>query len=160
MSARRALALVVLSLLIPLSACGSSSSGGKSATKPSATAPADPAAAQTQIRANWEAFFAYTTPLDKTESLLQDGAALAQAIGYAKQEQQKTGIKQAAKVTAVQFTSPTQATVSYQLLNGTTVLLPTASGVAVLDNGTWKVSKQSFCTLVQLGANGASVPGC
>ena len=46
------------------------------------------------------------------------------------------------------FTSPTTAQVTYKLLNGNQVLLPAATGQAVLVNGTWMVSKVTFCTLV------------
>ena len=42
----------------------------------------------------------------------------------------------------------------------TQVLLPAASGQAVLVDGTWRVSKSTFCTLVTLGNNNEPVEGC
>src|SRR5947209_12759343 len=125
-----------------LAACSSSSSGGSASNTPSpsvsssaANAPADTAAAKGQITTNWQTFFAYNTPRAVAQSLIEGGAAMAPALQFAAKLQQGGKVKQGAKVTSVTFTSPTQATVNYQLLNGTTVLLPNANGTAVLVNG-------------------------
>ncbi|MFD0530864.1 hypothetical protein ACFQ1I_36185 [Kitasatospora arboriphila] len=62
-------------------------------------------------------------------------------------------------MTDVQFTSDSAATVTYTLtLQGQTVE-PAASGQAVLDNGTWKVSTSTLCGLVAQ-AGGSAIPGC
>jgi outer membrane protein TolC len=164
MVTKRIVAAGFVALLLPITAAcsGGSSKGAAPAAKvsASATAPADPAAAEAQIRTNWAAFFDYNTPAAKSAALLENGDSLAGAIAFAKREQAQTHIKQGAKVVSVSFTGAVTATVTYQLLNGTQVLLPSASGVAVFSGGAWKVSKASFCTLVQLGANGGTVPGC
>ena len=159
-----------LALTALAAACSGGSSGGNSAvntppptTPPStstATAPADEAAAKAEIKANWTKFYAYKTKPAVAASLLEDGDQLAGALAFARQEQAQTHIKQNVKVKVITFTDPTHANVTYALLNGKTPLLPNASGVAVLVDGKWKVSKASFCTLVQLGANGKTVPGC
>lgn len=152
-------------------ACGGGSSGGNSAgntpppTTPgspsaTATAPADEAAAKAEIKANWTKFYAYKTKPAVAASLLEDGDQLGGALAFARQEQAQTHIKQNVQVKVITFTDATHANVTYALLNGNTPLLPQASGVAVYVDGTWKVSKTSFCTLVQLGANGKTVPGC
>lgn len=164
MVTKRILAVGSIALLLPVTAaCSGGSSKGTTATakvSASATAPADPAAAEAQIRTNWAAFFDYNTPAAQSAALLENGDSLAGAIAFAKHEQAQTHIKQAAKVVSVSFTGAVTANVTYQLLNGTQVLLPSASGVAVFSGGSWKVSKASFCTLVQLGANNQTVPGC
>jgi hypothetical protein len=117
----------------------------------------DQTAATAQITANWEKFFTPGTSIDERVALLQSGAALRAAI-----EQSATNPLQqqaSAKVTQVTFTSPTQATVTYDVsLNGT-VALPNAQGTAVLEGGTWKVSQDSFCSLLSLAATGP-IPGC
>jgi hypothetical protein len=152
-------------------ACSSGSSGGTStlATPPpttagtpqsTATAPADEAAAKAEIKANWTKFYAYRTKPAEAAALLEDGDQMSGALAFARQEQAQTHIKQNVKVKVITFTDATHANVTYALLNGKTALLPAASGVAVLVNGKWLVSKTSFCTLVQLGANGKPVPGC
>ena len=153
------------------SACGGGSSGGNNAgttpppTTPgtpqtTATAPADEAAAKAAIKANWTKFYAYKTKPAVAASLLEDGDQMSGALAFARQEQAQTHIKQNVKVKVITFTDATHANVTYALLNGKTALLPAASGVAVLVNGQWLVSKTSFCTLVLLGANGKAVPGC
>ena len=169
MITKRIVTVVAVAALLPVAAaCGGSSSKSGTPNAPvvtasasaSATAPANPTAAEAQIRTNWQAFFNYNTPAAQSAGLLENGAALAGAIAFAKKEQQQTHIKQGAKVTSVSFTGPITANVTYQLLNGTQVLLPSASGVAVYADGSWKVSKATFCTLVSLGASGQTVPGC
>ena len=167
MTKRIATLVPLAALLSVAAACGGSSSKSGTPNAPvvpstsaSATAPADPTAAEAQIRTNWEAFFNYNTPAAQSAALLENGATLAGAIAFAKKEQQQTHIKQGAEVTGVTFTGATTANVTYQLLNGKQVLLPSASGVAVYADGSWKVSKATFCTLVSLGANGQAVPGC
>jgi len=167
----RRLAIGSLALLLPaLAACSGGSSKPTATTSDapvvsasasaSATAPTDTTAATAQIKANWHTFFAYNTPITQQAALLEDGDKLGAAISKALQEQKQSHIKQGAKVTGVTFSGPTTATVTYQLLNGSAVLLPAASGLAVYVDGTWKVGKQTFCTLVTLGNNNQPVEGC
>ncbi|WP_370109670.1 hypothetical protein [Streptacidiphilus sp. MAP12-33] len=68
--------------------------------------------------------------------------------------------KASVTVTAVQFTSPTTAQVTYNLCQSGTPALPNAKGQAVLENGTWKVSDTTLCALVALSNGGKAVPGC
>jgi hypothetical protein len=167
----RALAAAAALLTVPvLAACGGGSSKpAASASTPasqssspavSATAPADTAAATAAITANWKTFFNYSTSRARAAELLENGATMGAALAFAVKEQTQTHFKQGAKVTGVTFTGPTTAQVTYQLLNGTTVVLPAASGQAVLQDGTWKVAKSTFCTLVLLGNNNNPVSGC
>jgi hypothetical protein len=68
-----------------------------------------------------------------------------------------------AKVSKVEFTSPTEATVTYTLsLSGQNVLTD-ATGTSVLQNKVWKVSVKSLCGLINMDSSsgtGGSVPGC
>jgi hypothetical protein len=127
------------------------------AATPSTTAAFDEAAARAQIIANWEKFFTPGTPVDERVALLQNGAALRAAI-----DQSATNPLQqqaSAKVTQVTFTSPTEATVTYDVYLNGAVALPNSQGMAVLEGGTWKVAQQSFCSLISLGVSGP-IPGC
>jgi hypothetical protein len=54
----------------------------------------------------------------------------------------------------VTLVSPTQAKVIYSIFVGGTPALPNQSGVAVLQNGTWKVGDQSFCGLLTVENGG------
>ncbi|GAA1933752.1 hypothetical protein [Kitasatospora viridis] len=115
------------------------------------------AAATTQVTQNWQSFFSPSTSLSAKAALLQNGQQL-QALLQGFASDPRVG-QVSAQVTNVQFTSATTAIVTYNLsLQGQTVQ-PNASGQAVLDNGTWKVSQATLCGLVTLsGATG--LPGC
>lgn len=114
----------------------------------SSSAPTGGTAATTAITTNWEAFFNAKTPVSKRVSLLQNGSQFQSII----QAQAGSGLAAlaTAKVTHVTVSSPTQATVTYNILVSGTPQLKNQSGVAVLQNGTWKVGVASFCGLLTL----------
>ncbi|MEV6013957.1 MULTISPECIES: hypothetical protein [unclassified Streptomyces] len=159
----------VLVLAAALTACadnggGSSASSTPSAQQstslPSATAPADPAAARKEIQQNWEKFFDPAVSAKEKQAVLENGDRMAPVLQGFNGDQRGQQVK--ATVNKVEFTSPTEANVTYTLtLKGATAL-PNASGTAVEQNGTWKVSVNTLCALVQLSGNGSSspVPGC
>jgi hypothetical protein len=155
---------------LTLAACSSSGGGGsKDSTPPSSppSAPSSPSssvsasfdrtAAQAEIKKNWEAFFSKDTPLAKKVDYIEHGDQLKTAV-------QKFGsdprLKQAsAKVTDVFASSPTAATVKYQVLLNGKVALPSAVGDAVFENGVWKVSVKTLCGLLGL-IGGPSIAAC
>ncbi|MFI7501969.1 hypothetical protein ACIBVL_26510 [Streptomyces sp. NPDC049687] len=159
-------AALVLVLAPALAACSDDGGGGGAGTAPmtssapAATAPADPAAAEQQIRQNWQKFFDPASSTEDKLAVLENGERMGpvlQAFGG-----DRRGGQVAAKVEKVEFTRPTEATVTYTLtLDGATAL-PHASGRAVQQEGTWKVSVTTLCALVQLSGNesGSAVPGC
>ncbi|GGV24906.1 hypothetical protein GCM10010495_45780 [Kitasatospora herbaricolor] len=179
---RRAAALRFTGALLAVllaAACGSSGGSGTSSGSPSAaaaatasaaasgsasasaaasgTAPADAAAAKTEVTTNWEKFFDPATPIADKAALLQGGEQLAPALqGFAGDP--RVGQVEA-QVTDVQFTSATDATVTYTLSLQGAVVQPDATGQAVLDNGTWKVSRSTLCGLVQQ-SGATAIPGC
>lgn len=149
--------LIVLSLAT--AACGGSSPSASNTSKPpAATSPATSAGgnAVAEITTNWEAFFSAKTPVSQRVSLLQDGSQFQSVI----QSQAGSGLasQASAKVTKVTVTSPTQATVKYDILLNGTPALTNQTGTAVLDNGTWKVGVTSFCGLLTL-ENGGKTTG-
>ncbi|WP_325065086.1 hypothetical protein [Streptomyces apocyni] len=125
---------------------------------PGADAPADPAAAEKEVKENWEKFFDPDVTLRDKEDVLENGSemrAVLTAFSGDERGQQVT-----ATVTEVDFTSDKEADVKYSLeLSGATVL-PDASGVAVNQDDTWKVSAKTLCALVQLSDNASPAPGC
>ncbi|MEW1909196.1 hypothetical protein AB0442_12125 [Kitasatospora sp. NPDC085895] len=171
-AARLAAAVLAVLALLFAAACSSSSSSGSSSPSPTApatttsaaasptgggSAPADAEAAKAQIKTNWEKFFDPATPIADRAALLQNGEALQPALQGFANDPRVGQVK--ATVTDVQFTSDSAATVTYTLtLQGQTVE-PAASGQAVLDNGTWKVSTSTLCGLVAQ-AGGSAIPGC
>jgi hypothetical protein len=119
--------------------------------------PAEPAAATAQIKQNWELFFSPKTPVSDKVKYLQHGTALAPLLqGFAADP--RVG-QVSSTVSNVVFTSPTTATVTYSLSLQGTVVEPNATGQAVLENGTWKVSVSTLCGLVALTGN-TKIPGC
>lgn len=162
-------AAVVLVFAAALTACGDDS-GGRSTTvptpsvekstsaQPSAAAPSDPAAAEKEIKRNWEKFFAPAVPQKDKQAVLENGDRMTKVLqGF---NGDKRGQQVQAKVEKVEFTSPTDANVTYSLtLKGATAL-PGASGTAVEQDGTWKVSVKTLCALVQLSGNESPGPGC
>ncbi|WP_246201424.1 hypothetical protein [Streptomyces alboniger] len=156
--------------------CGDDSGGGDSGTPPepsveksatekssepaddSATAPADPAAAEKEVRKNWERFFDPEVPLKDKEAVLENGPKMRAVLeGFSGDER---GKQVAAKVGEVEFTAADEADVTYALtLKGATAL-PDASGTAVNQDDTWKVSVKTLCALVKLSGNASPGPGC
>ncbi len=135
----------------PVSAPASTSSS----TSPSTTI--DAAAATAQITANWQRFFDHTTALADREALLENGPSYAAALITRSKDPLQA--QASATVKSVALTAGDRATVTYDVsLNGA-VALPDAQGEAVRQGGVWKVSAQSFCSLVTLGA-ASPVPGC
>jgi len=157
-----------LALTAFAAACSSGSSGGDNAavnppassTPPAATstAPADVTAAKAEISKNWATFLRSGTPQATAVALLEKGDTLGVALKKAAAEDKATGGKRSAKVVSIEFTSPTMANVNYTLHAAGRVL--NSSGTAVLENGVWKVSDVTFCTLVILGNGSRPVKGC
>lgn len=142
-----------------VAACGSSGNAAAPAT-PAASSPAASAggSAAQQIKANWIAFFSAKTPTAKRISLLQDGQAFAKVI----RSQAGSGLasQASAKVTKVTLVSSKQAKVGYSILVSGQPALSNQTGVAVLQDGTWKVGVASFCGLltVENGGKTTSLP--
>jgi hypothetical protein len=117
----------------------------------------DGAAVKAQITANWERFFLPSTSISDRAALLENGVTLQAAL----EQRAKDPLQQqaSARVKNIDLDAPGRATVTYDVsLNGE-VALPDAQGVAVLQDGVWKVSAESFCALISLGAT-QPIPGC
>jgi len=167
-----ALAAVAVLFLGPtLAGCSDDSGGADTAPSapsaetstsaaPSPTAPDDPAAAEKEVKQNWEKFFDPAVSLKDKQALLENGDKMSKVVQSFSGD--KRGQQVQAQVSKVEFTSPTEAEVTYALtLKGATVL-PDASGTAVEQDGTWKVSDSTLCALVALSGDGSSSapPGC
>jgi hypothetical protein len=152
----RRVSAVLAAGCLTLAACGGGGSTPAPSASPKATAtrssePVSGAAAVAAITANWKTVFNGKAPLDKRLALVQNGSQLAAFV----QAQSKTSFGQAAmgssaKVTSVLVSSPSQATVHWELLLLGTPLLKNQVGNAVYLDGIWKVSVASFCGLAYL----------
>lgn len=164
-----------VALVLATAGCGDDGDGGGSAQEsptasaPAASSPAEETQAEdrtqdeAEVTANWEKFFHPDTSLEDKTKLLENGDKLQPLVqGFA--DDPRVGQVQA-KVSAVKFTSDTAASVTYTLTLKEQVVLPDASGKSVRQDGTWKVSVATLCSLVALDAtSGASdapkPPGC
>jgi hypothetical protein len=151
-----------------VAACGSSGSPASSPSSPpsssigpataSATAStsaggsAGSSAEQAAIEANWAAFFSASTPVAKRITLLQNGQVFATVIKT--QASSALASSATSKVSKVTIESPTQAKVIYSILVGGQPALSNQTGVAVKQDGVWKVGDASFCGLLTVENSG------
>lgn len=126
--------------------------------EPSPEAPQDAAAAQREVKQNWEKFFDPKVSLKAKEAVLENGPAMRGVLQAFSGDER--GGQVTAKVSKVAFTSATKADVTYSLALEQATVLPEAKGVSVEQDGTWKVSAKTLCALVQLSGNASPVPGC
>ncbi|MEV2254029.1 hypothetical protein AB0I94_26200 [Streptomyces sp. NPDC050147] len=170
-----ALAAAAVLLVVPAAvACGDDSGGGgdsdppepsvekstrgASSEAPAKDAPADPAAAEKQVKENFEKFFDPAVPLKEKEAVLENGAKMRGVLESFNGDER--GKQVSADVNKVEFSSATEAAVTYALtLKGATAL-PSASGTSVHQDDTWKVSVKTLCALVKLSGNESPGPGC
>jgi hypothetical protein len=169
--ARRAILApaLVLALAAAVAACSGSSSSSSSSPAPAASTSATAAAASTsapvatntsgavaQITANWEKFFAASTPVSEKVTLLQNGNLFAGAISGLMSLVSGLG----STVTGVTLNSPTSATVNYNLTASGSSLLSGQTGTSVYENGVWKVGDASLCGLLKLVPGGSEPAAC
>jgi len=162
---RRAAVIALGMLGVAAAGCGTrvASSAAPSSPAPASTTTSsqattttvDAAAVKAQVTAVWERFFSAQTPLAERRSLLESGAQYDQALAAASKDPRQS--QSSARVTDVQLTAPDRAAVIYDVLLNGQPALTGSQGVAILQDGTWKVSGQSFCALVTLAG---PVPGC
>jgi hypothetical protein len=141
--------------LLLVTGCGSSSpkpspspSASSSPTSSTSGGSGGSSAAESAIKTNWVAFFSSSSPVAKRVSLLQDGSQFSSLISA--QAKSSLASEASATVTKVSDITATQAKVSYSIDVAGESALSGQSGVAVYQDGTWKVGVASFCGLLQL----------
>jgi hypothetical protein len=139
----RRLSLVLASLLVAggLAACGAS----KHTSTTGSTADA-----QAQIRSAYEQFFSPHTPLGDRVAVLQNGPKFKTVVASFASNPLAKNVN--VKISSVKLENGDRARVVYTVKFGGTSL-PTQTGTAVLQNGTWKVGFASLCRLVALGGS-------
>lgn len=113
----------------------------------SSSAPAFTGTAKT-IAGNWVKFFSPSTSVTDKASLLQNGATFSSVLSAQSSSAQSQATS--VKVDAVTSITSTTASVTWDLLISGATMLPNQKGTAVFEDGTWKVSKSSFCDLLSL----------
>lgn len=158
-----ACAASVACLTLALGACSSSGSTSSAAASSAAatSAPAATSAAASPsasaatftgtaktIADNWVKFFSPSTSATDKASLLQDGSTFTSVLQAQSSSAQSKATS--VKVDAVTNITATSADVTWDLLLSGATALPNQKGTAVFQDGTWKVSKTSFCSLLSL----------
>ena len=153
---RQAPAAVAAAGCLILAGCGGGGGSHHPPATPTASAstaaePTSGAAAVAAITANWKTVFNGKAPIPRRLALVQDGEQVAAFV----EAQAKTSFGAAATgstatVSSVTLTSPSQATVHYEVLLLGTPLLKNQVGTAVYQDGVWKVAIASFCGLAYL----------
>jgi hypothetical protein len=148
MRALRAFTVVVLATGFIAAACGG---GGGSASQ-------TPAQAKAEITTAWQKAFDPSVPVDQKKDIFQDYNTLLPTLQTQTTNPQAAGIKAAVKDVTLQGDSSAQVT--YDIVNAKdgTPLLPNASGQAVKEAGKWKVSEQTFCSLIKLSDPNVKCP--
>jgi hypothetical protein len=147
---------LILAAGLALTACSSSSSPPKShpttsapatSAPPSSGEPTTGAGATAAIEANWATFFNAKTPNSRRVQLLENGQDFAAIL----KAQSTSTLARAAtsKATAVSLTGTSQAAVTYTILIAGKPVLKGVHGVAVYQDGVWKVGATSFCGLLK-----------
>ena len=161
---------LVIRFLIPLAgvallaACGGSSSPAPSSSSAAGSTTAERSADTAAVTRTWQTFFSKDTPIAQKEALLENGTTTMKPAVQAFAADPRVG-QAAATVQKVDFSSATQADVTYQIsLNGA-VVLGGMAGKAVEVNGHWLVSDATLCGLLQLaaaqgGGSSGAIPGC
>ncbi|HUA43126.1 MAG TPA: hypothetical protein VMA32_16250 [Streptosporangiaceae bacterium] len=154
-------ACALVALATTAAACGGSSPSNSSTTPPASpattssappTSPAAtgsgsaPAGSTAAITTNWETFFNSKTSVAKRVSLLQDGSEFSSIITAQQHSPLAAGLT--AKVVSISNVTSSQANVKYDLVVGGSKVPMT--GVAVYEDGTWKVGVATFCGLLHL----------
>ncbi|HEY1671443.1 MAG TPA: hypothetical protein VGG50_01910 [Streptosporangiaceae bacterium] len=137
---------------------GTRSSGTRASSGTPASSGGTGPAATAQIKADWQEFFSVKTPVATRISLLQNGSAFASILRS--QASSPLAASAASSVSAVKVESPAQASVTYSILLHGTPALKNEPGVAVHQDGTWKVGDQSFCALLILESSGKAPAAC
>jgi hypothetical protein len=133
----RGLALLVPVLLV-LAACGGSS-------HPTSSSGPD---AQAQIKSAYVKFFSSKTDVSEKTKLLENGEQFKPVIRAFASNPLASNVS--ATVSSVTLQGANKAKVVYVVKFGG-ASLPKQTGVAVRQNGTWKVGDASLCKLIALG---------
>lgn len=154
--ARRILMAPALSLAVAaaVAACSSSTSAPPP-PKSTATSPSTAGGDAAAIKTNWEAFFSSKTSVDQKVALLENGQDFAQVIRA--ESRIPLASNSSATVSNVSGITASNASVTYNVLLNGSPALTNQKGMAVKQDGTWKVGDSSFCTLLGM-LNGGKAP--
>jgi hypothetical protein len=160
MKAYRAVSSILLAGV--LAGAGSAVTGvrrvGAGGQRPAGLAAYPTRSAEAVIAAHWMAFFNPKTSVARRISLLQGGEQFATVIRS--RASSSLAAHASAEVTSVTLVSATRAKVVYTLREDGKPARANLLGVAVYQDGTWKVGVSTFCSLLAMenGGRTSSLP--
>ncbi len=125
------------------------SPGPSGAPVPTASAPADPVAAEEGVRDAWERFFAPESSVEDRTELVENGDQYGLMVEAFAVDPRASLLR--SRVAAVEFADDLRATVSYALLSEGGTAATDLTGTAVLQDGKWKLSLATLCSLAEYG---------
>lgn len=152
--AGRAVAPGVIVAGLALAGCSGGGSHPAASSSPKAS-PAPPAT-RAAIGKSYAAVFGTKSTLAQSLASLQNGQAFRRVVVAESKKPAAQG--SGAKVTAVSLRSSNVADVTFTIYSNGKPALPNATGLAVLQDGKWKVAAKTFCNLLNL--QGAAPKAC
>ncbi|MBP8535535.1 hypothetical protein [Streptomyces sp. MK37H] len=116
---------------------------------PTASAPDDPADAKKQIRASWSRFFSPRSSVEERAKVAENGDLYKLMLEALADDPKARTLR--VRIDSVRFTSDQRATVRYTLFSDGRRVGPTAPGASVRQDGAWKVSFATVCSLTKYG---------
>ncbi|MFF2555959.1 hypothetical protein ACFVUS_33460 [Nocardia sp. NPDC058058] len=107
-----------------------------------------PASEVDAVTTTFEHFFDSSLPVDQKMALVENGPAFAETLRAQANSSIAGGAS--ASVSQVDSTGPDRAAVTYTIKKHGFPLLPNRHGEAIRTDGSWKVTAQTFCSLLQL----------
>ena len=128
------------------------------ATTPAASAPASALTGEEKkVADSWDKLFDNTASLDERKAKLENGDKMSSLVETLIADPMAKAIS--SKTTAVKIQGD-KATVTYDIVAAGVPLMPNQTGQAVKQNGEWKVSLGTICSLVGMLKPGTVVEGC
>ncbi|WP_439674646.1 hypothetical protein [Embleya sp. MST-111070] len=110
-----------------------------------------------KVADNWDKLFDNTQPLDARKAVLENADKMGALVETLANDPLAKSVT--SKTTAVKINGDT-ADVTFDILLAGAPALPGQNGKAVKQDGTWKVSLGTVCTLVGALKPGTVAPGC
>ncbi|MGC0415049.1 hypothetical protein [Embleya sp. AB8] len=131
--------------------------GGASSAPPAGAGSTTLTGEEKKVADNWDKLFDANAPLDARKAVLENADKVGSLVDTLANSPVAKSVS--AKTTAVKINGDS-ADVTFDILLAGAPALPAQNGKAVKQDGTWKVSLVTVCTLVSLLQPGSAVPGC
>ncbi|OPC83453.1 hypothetical protein B4N89_23160 [Embleya scabrispora] len=141
----------------PATASSPATAGGSSGAPSTGGGSTTLTGEEKKVADNWDKLFDNAQPLDARKAVLENADKMGALVETLANDPLAKSVT--SKTTAVKINGDT-ADVTFDILLAGTPALPGQNGKAVKQDGTWKVSLGTVCTLVGALKPGTVAPGC